>query len=161
VRHTSAAAGTLLLVVHLAGLAAGRFASALLARRLSNSAVIGLCLAAGLFVFPAVLLENLAAASAALFVMGLMFSSTWPSFYAQASRHLADGRDMMPYGSALGNTLGVSLCLFASGALADANLTAAMFFGPAVLWGFGAAYFASPLSREKQRTSADVADDRR
>ncbi len=147
VRGTRPEVGTLLLTVHLLGLVAGRFASAYLGRRLSNSTVIAICLACGLAAVPAVLVPNLAVAAVALFVAGGMFSSTWPSFYAQAAKHLTASRAMMPYGSALGNVLGISLCILASGVLADRSLTAAMFFGPAVLWAFGLLYLASRFGR--------------
>jgi hypothetical protein len=79
--------------------------------------------------------------------MGFMFSSTWPTFYAQMTRHLGRHRNAMAYGANLGSQSGLALCFLASSAIADVNLTASMFFGPCVLWGFGAMYFATRLSR--------------
>lgn len=136
----SAQVGTLALTVHLLGLTAGRFASAWLGHRAGNGTVIALCLATGVFVFPVMFFGNQPAILVSLFVFGLMFSSTWPSFYAAAAEWLPDCRHMMPYGSALGNYVVMGLCILGSSMIADHNLWLAMFFGPAVLWLFGAMY---------------------
>ncbi len=146
VRHLPEATAGLMLVVHLLGLVAGRFISAYLSRRVPNNAIIGVCLASGAFVVPAVLVDLPAVRWASLFVMGFMFSSTWPTFYAQATRHLGEHRDMLAYGANLGSVVGISMCVLVSSTIADFSLTAAVFFGPAVLGVFGAVYFSSRLS---------------
>ena len=140
-------AASLLLTVHLLGLVAGRFASAYLGSRASNNQIIAGCLAAGVFVFPALFAGHWLVRNASLFLMGVMFSATWPTFYAQVSRFLAGHKEMLAYGSGLGNQLGMSLCVLASSLIADANLTLSLLFGPAILWAFGALYYATRLSK--------------
>ena len=146
VRSLSQEAASLLLTLHLCGLVAGRFASAYLGDRLSNNAIIALCLAAGLFVFPALLVDAWPVRNGALFLLGLLFSSTWPTFYAQATGHLREHRALLAYGSSLGNVVGISLCLLLSSLLADRSLLLSLLFGPAVLWLFGACYFTTRLA---------------
>lgn len=137
-----------LLTVHLLGLAGGRFLAAWVSGRWSSRAIILVCLASGVMVFPAILVDNLAIRCVSLAVMGVMFSSTWPSFYAQVARPMRSHREMLAYGSGLGTAAGVSLCLLASSLIADWNLTVSVFFGPVVMWLFGVAFLASPLSRD-------------
>ncbi len=87
----------------------------------------------------------LAVMALCLFVMGGLFSSTWPSFYAQAAVWLRDHRDVLPCASGLGNVLGISLCVFAAGVIADRSMTAALVFGPCVLGAFGLLYLGRGL----------------
>lgn len=145
---------SVLLSVHLAGLVAGRFAAAALADRLSNNAILAICLAAGVFVFPAVLIEAPAVRLPALALMGLMFSSTWPTFYAQATAHLREHRHMLAYGVGLANQAGIAGCVLLSSAIADVDLLGSMWFGPAVLWGFGVVYVTSGMGRSVAVTPA-------
>ena len=79
--------------------------------------------------------------------MGLMFSATWPTFYAQASLHLGRHKDMLAYGSGLGTVLGASLCVLASSFVADFDLTLSLIFGPVILWLFAAVYYTTRLSK--------------
>jgi len=138
---------SLLLTAHLLGLAVGRFVFVYLSDRLSNNRVIGLCLLAGLFVVPAILARHPWAWAAALFGVGWMFSSTWPTYYAQVSRFFSRDPHMLDYGSGLGNALGIALCVWGSSSLAERYPEAALLCGPAALWLFGLLYFLSPLSR--------------
>ena len=63
-----------------------------------------------------------------------MFSSTCPAFYAQAARFFPPhARHLLDYGSALGNAIGIALCVYGSSALAERHLACALRFGPAVL----------------------------
>lgn len=147
----------LLLTVHLLGLIAGRFVFAGAKSHISNNTIIGVCLAAGVFVFPAVLAEHWLVRDAALFLTGVMFSATWPTFYVQVARFWTDHKEMLAYGSSLGNMLGIALCIFVSSVIADYDLMLSLFFGPAILWLFGALYYTTKLSREKEsRENAEV-----
>ena len=156
-RGVSEQAATLALTVHLVGLMAGRFAVALYGGSLSHKTIIALCLAAGLGAFPSLLSPSWPIILAGLFVLGFMFSGTWPTFYAAAAaRWLPDRRRTMPYRSALGNVLGISLCLFVSSALAERHLLAAMFFGPAALWAFGLLYVSyDSIARGRRPVGAE------
>jgi len=147
VRGLSEATAATLFTVHLLGLMTGRFLAAGLGKRVPSNAIIAVCLTAGVFVAPALLLDVPAVRVVSLFLMGFQFSAVWPVFYTQAALHLPGHRDMLAYGANLGSAILMSGCVFVSSAIADANLTAAMFFGPCVLWGFGAMYAASRLSR--------------
>jgi fucose permease len=139
---------SLLLTSHLLGLVVGRFTFVALSDRLTNNLVIGLCLLNGLFIFPALLASSLIGWSLALFGVGWMFSSTWPTYYAQVAHFFPPGsRHLLDYGSGLGSSLGIALCVYASSALAEHHLAAALSFGPGVVWIFGVLYFLSPLSR--------------
>lgn len=149
-RHqASPAQASLLLVAHLIGLACGRFAFTFWGGRLSNNAVIALCLAGGLFALPAALASAPWVWAAALFGVGIQFSSTWPTFYAQVSSRFfpPSTHHLLDYGSGLGNALGIAVCVYASSVLADRSLVLALLFGPTALWLFGVVYFCSPLSR--------------
>lgn len=136
----------LFLSLHLVGLVAGRFASAHLSHRLGNGSIIGLCLSAGVFALPAVLLESPPLIGLSLFLLGFQFSGTWPTFYAQVSRFLPGHRDALAYGSDLGNYVGISACVFVSSWIADHNLLMALLFGPGVLFAFALLYYLTPLS---------------
>jgi len=138
---------SLLLTVHLLGLMAGRFATAYAGARASNKKIIGVCLGAGVFVFPAILIEQWFIRCASLFLLGVMFSSTWPTFYAQVSGFFRDHREMLAYGSSLGNYLGISLCIVLSSVIADYDLRLSLFVGPVVLWLFGVLYYLTCLCR--------------
>ncbi|NLF31941.1 MAG: MFS transporter [Planctomycetes bacterium] len=132
--------GTLALTVHLLGLTAGRFAAAFAGRTVRPGAVIAVCLGAGVFIFPALLTRSLPILFVSLFLLGVMFSSTWPSFYAVATRWLPGALHMMPYGSSLGSFAVMAACIFLSSVIADRSLALSLYFGPAVLWAFGATY---------------------
>jgi predicted MFS family arabinose efflux permease len=146
VRHLTPALAAILLSVHLSGLVAGRFSSAHLSGRFTPNATIGGCLAAGLAIVPFLAVSGWAASVASLFVLGFLFSSTWPTFYAQVSMALRDHPEMLAYGSTLGSYLGIALAVLASSMIADRNLTLSLLFGPALVWGFGLLYFTTPLS---------------
>ncbi len=147
VRGTTETTGTLMLLVHLAGLLAGRLLMIGRGRRLGSGALIGLSLAAGVFAVPLLAVAHSAVGAVSLFGLGFMFSTSWPTFYARAARHMARDRDMLAYGSYLGSNLGVALCILVSSRLADASLTWAVAFGPAVMALFGLVYALSPLAR--------------
>ncbi|MFH1377993.1 MAG: MFS transporter [Planctomycetota bacterium] len=146
-RHLSPTFSALMFSAHLVGLMSGRIVFALLSDRLSANAIIALCLSAGVFVFPAVLADNLIVSGVCLFLLGLMFSATWPVFFAQASAIASDHRDMLAFGAVLGNTIGVQACIAISSIIADRNYVWALYFGPFVLWAFGVLYFTTRLSR--------------
>jgi predicted MFS family arabinose efflux permease len=138
---------SLLLTAHLVGLAVGRFAFVPLNERLGNHRVIALCLAAGVFLVPALLGRSPWVWALGVFGVGWMFSSTWPTYYAQIAPHFADRPAVLDYGSALGNALGIAVCVYGASALAEQFPTAALLVGPAALWVFGAVYFTTALSR--------------
>lgn len=149
VRGWTARTAALLLGAHLLGVAVGRFAFVALDARLSGRAVIALCLLCGLGVVPAVLARTLAVQGIALFFVGVMFSSTWPAFYAQVSpRFPSDASHLLDYGSALGNALGIALLVWLSSVAADVSPAAGLWVGPGALWLFGLLFFLSPLSQE-------------
>ncbi|MCC2672927.1 MAG: transporter, partial [Armatimonadetes bacterium] len=103
VHHVTPEAAGLLLTAHLVGLAVGRFVFVPLNERLGNNRVIALCLAAGVFVAPALLGTSPWMWALGVFGVGWMFSSTWPTYYAQIARHFAGRPAVLDYGSALGN----------------------------------------------------------
>ncbi|HEX2951345.1 MAG TPA: MFS transporter [Armatimonadota bacterium] len=139
-------AASLLLTVHLLGLAAGRLVSVPLNQRVSNNAIIGGCLLAGLAVFPAVFLPHSMLLYPMLFLVGVMFSCIWPTFYAQASLFHQDYPDLFAYGTTFGNALGTAGCVYLSSLIADHNLRLSLLFCPGVLWLFGLIYFTTRLS---------------
>lgn len=148
VEHLSRERAALLLSVHLSGLVIGRFAAAWFSGRVHNNVILAVCLASGAAVFPAVFSHAPAIRWPALVVTGLMFSSTWPTFYAQVAAPLSRHREMLAYGSGFGSFAGVALCVLCSSALADGSLLAGVLFGPIVLWAFAAVYFTSRLARK-------------
>ena len=139
---------SILLTIHMVGLTVGRFAFSWLSGRISNNLIIGCCLLTGLFVFPAALSVDPVIRAGSLFGVGIMFSSTWPTFYAQAARFIPSSqRHLLDLGTGLGCALGIALCVYVSSVLADANLQAGMIAGPAALWIFGVLYYLTRLSR--------------
>jgi len=147
VKQLSAETASLMLTVHLLGLMAGRFLAAGVDRRVSNNTIINFCVACSLFAVPAVLADSWIIRIPALAAAGVMSSATWPTYYAQASAHLPSDRQMLAYGAFIANVLGISVCVLASSAVADLNLTASMFFGPGVFWLFLVLYYARGLHR--------------
>jgi fucose permease len=146
VRGLSPLQADMLLALHLTGLAGGRFVTALSRGRVSNATIIAICLVTGVAVVPAIWAPAPAVYVPAVFLLGLMFSATWPTYYAQVSQLFPLG-DMLAYGAALGNALGIGLCVALSSVIADYSLPAAMVFGPAVLWLFGLLFFGTQLRR--------------
>jgi len=153
-------AASLLLTIHLGGLASGRFLSGALNERVSSNIIIAACLAAGVFVFPVLLSDRLWAIYPALYLMGFMFSSTWPTVYAQVARFHSGHRDMLAYGSSVSNVLGISACVLISSWIADHSLRWSLLSGPGVLWLFGLIYYATRLSAPEvaPEVSAQAAD---
>jgi FHS family L-fucose permease-like MFS transporter len=147
VHGVSPEGSSLLLTAHLAGLAVGRFVFVYLSERLGNNRVIGLCLAAGLSV-SAALLPHPALWALGAFGVGWMFSSTWATYYAQVARFFGARPQLLDYGSALGNAVGIAACVYGASALAERWPPAALLTGPAAMWLFGAVYFLTPLSRK-------------
>jgi fucose permease len=133
--------------VHLAGLAAGRFISAYGLRRLSNNGIIGLCLAGGVFLAPALLFGHPLIRYPSLFAFGFLFSTTWPVFFAQLSARFPGEAGALSYGAGFASTLGVSLSVLGSSYIADVNMTAALLLSPAVMGLFGLVYYSSPLAK--------------
>ncbi|MFP4521400.1 MAG: MFS transporter [Fibrobacterota bacterium] len=138
---------SIFLTVHLVGLMTGRFISANLKEKITNNSIIGACLLTGLFFFPAVYIDHEAVRLVCLFFFGLIFSTTWPTYFAQASGFFSHEKEMFAYGSNLGNFMGFSIALLASSLVADIDLTASLYFGPAMLWLFGVIYYCSGLSK--------------
>ena len=141
----SAERSSLLLTAHLFGVAAGRFA--LMGARLSPNTMIAVCLLAGLSVFPALHSRSYPVLALCLFGVGVMFSGTWPGFYAQAARFFPHSPHLLDYGSAVGSALGIAVCMIGSGLLMARSPALALVSGPVALWLFGLFYFLSPLSR--------------
>jgi fucose permease len=137
----------MMLTIHLCGLVAGRFGSAYVNSKVSNNVILGFCLASGVFVFPGIFTDDLAIRYISLFLFGVMFSTTWPTLYSQVTKHMPEHKDMLAYGSNLGNIMGISLCILLSSMVADYNVTWSVFFGPTVLWIFGIIYYSSRLCR--------------
>lgn len=138
---------SLLLMVHFVGLTLGRFIFSYLSGPLSNNAIIGLCLAFGLGIVPAVHSNLLSLHIIGLLGVGVLYSSTWATFYTQAARLIpAHARHLLDFGTALGNAIGIAFCVYISSALADHNLHLAMYFCVFALYLFGLVYYLSPLS---------------
>jgi hypothetical protein len=57
---------------------------------------------------------------------------------------------MLAYGTGLANQAGIAACVLVSSAIADVSLLTSMWFGPLVLWAFGALYLISGLARERR-----------
>ena len=147
---------SLLLTFHLFGLVVGRFIFAYLSGILSNNIIISLCLIFGLTIFLAIQPTNLTVHLIGLFGIGILYSSTWATFYAQAARFIPPhASHLLDFGTALGNALGIAACVYLSSFIAEISLDWAMIFCVAVLWLFGLVYYASPLAH-KNVTTIDV-----
>lgn len=134
--------------VHLAGLTTGRFISAYGLRRLSSNRIIALCLASAVFVAPALLFGHPLVRYPSLFIFGFLFSTTWPTFFAQLSALFPGEAGALSYGAGFASTLGISLSVVASSVVADSSITAALLLSPAIMLLFGLIHYCSPLSRE-------------
>lgn len=157
VRGFSKEQASWLLSLHLLGLMCGRFISAHFAGRRSNRAIVGICLLCGVAIVPILYSNSMVLLLPALFVLGGMFSSTWPSTYAHLNGPFAHYRAELAYGSALGNNLGFAVFAITSSYLADWSLEAAMLMGPIVLWLFGLLFFFGPLRSETRPIDAEPA----
>ena len=152
VHHYTSEQASLLLTVHLFGLVVGRFIFAYLSGRLSNNTLIAICLGFGVTIFLAIQDAGWFFHLAGLFGIGILYSSTWATFYAQAARFIpAHASHLLDFGTALGNALGIAVCVYFSSVLADISLNAAMIFCVAVLWIFGLVYYLSPIAGKVAR----------
>jgi MFS family permease len=141
---------SLLLTVHVLGLMCGRFAVGLFGERLSNRTIIGICVGAGVALFPCMFIADPYLVSIPLFVYGLTFSATWPTFYAQAARFIPEDRDMLAYTSQLANLVGISACIALSGYIARQSLPWSLVFSVAVMWVFALWFYLGPVSGEPE-----------
>ncbi len=149
VHHYTAQNASLLLTFHLFGLVVGRFVFAYLSGRISNNAIIGICLTFGITIFLAIQETSLTVHLAGLFGLGVLYSSTWATFYAQAARFIPpQASHLLDFGTALGNALGIAVCVYLSSVIAEINLDWAMIFCVGVLWLFGLIYYISPLAHK-------------
>ncbi|MGA1195850.1 MAG: MFS transporter [Candidatus Latescibacterota bacterium] len=152
VHHYTAQNASLLLTFHLFGLVVGRFIFAYLSGRISNNTIIGICLIFGFAIFLAIQETSLTIHLVGLFGIGVLYSSTWATFYAQATRFIPpQASHLLDFGTAFGNALGIAVCVYLSSVIADMNLDWAMIFCVAVLWLFGLVYYLSPLSRQNAK----------
>jgi predicted MFS family arabinose efflux permease len=150
VHHYTAQNASLLLTFHLFGLVVGRFVFAYLSGSLSNNTIIGLCLIFGLTIFLAIQDASFPLHLLGLFGIGILFSSTWATFYAQAARFIPSHTiHLLDFGTALGNAVGIAACVYFSSVIAEFSLDWALIFCVAVLWIFGLVYFLSPLAHKK------------
>jgi predicted MFS family arabinose efflux permease len=149
VHNYSAQNASLLLTFHLFGLVVGRFIFAYLSGSLSNNTIIGICLIFGLTIFLAIQNTSFTLHLAGLFGIGVLYSSTWATFYAQAARFIPPhASHLLDFGTALGNALGIAICVYFSSVIAEISLDWAMIFCVGVLWLFGLVYYLSPLSHK-------------
>lgn len=145
----SAQNASLLLTFHLLGLVLGRFIFAYLSGKWSNNAIIGICLAFGFTIFLAIQETSLTIHLIGLFGIGILYSSTWATFYAQAARFIPpQASHLLDFGTALGNALGIAFCVYLSSVIAETTLDGAMIFCVAALWLFGLIYYLSPLAHK-------------
>ncbi len=138
---------SLLLTIHLLGLMCGRFLTAAFNKKVSNNTIIAFCLSAGVFVFPAIWIDHWLVRNVSLFLLGLTFSATWPTCYAQVTLLLPGHKEILIYGVSFATVIGWSICILISSVIADYNLAASLIFGPVVLWLFGAMYFTTRLAK--------------
>ncbi|MBD3240760.1 MAG: MFS transporter [Chitinivibrionales bacterium] len=134
--------------VHLAGLTAGRFISAYGLRRLTNNRIIALCLASAAFLAPVLLFRQPLIRYPSLFLFGFLFSTTWPTFFAQLSARFPGEAGALSYGAGFASTLGISLSVLVSSFVADSSITAALLLSPLIMLAFGLVHYTSPLSRK-------------
>lgn len=149
VHNYTAQNASLLLTVHLLGLVVGRFIFAYFSGIWSNNTIIGICLIFGLTIFLAIQPLGLTAHIIGLFGIGILYSSTWATFYAQATRFIPpQASHLLDFGTAFGNAVGIAFCVYISSAIAETSLNGAMIFCVAVLWLFGLLYYISPLAKK-------------
>ncbi|MBT5829729.1 MAG: hypothetical protein HOH77_05980, partial [Candidatus Latescibacteria bacterium] len=116
---------------------------------LSNNTIIGICLIFGLTIFLSIQTPSPTLHLVGLFGIGILYSSTWATFYAQAARFIPpNASHLLDFGTAFGNALGIAVCVYFSSVIAETSLDGAMIFCVAVLWLFGLLYYLSPLAHK-------------
>ncbi|HEX2950100.1 MAG TPA: MFS transporter, partial [Armatimonadota bacterium] len=148
---------SILLTIHLLGIAAGRLCSVPLNRRISNHMLIGGCLLAGLAIFPVLTCHSPFVLYPALFLVGVMFSCVWPTYFAQVSQFYQGDQDFFAYSALLGDAIGTAGCVYISSLIADFSLPFSLLFCTGVFWLFGLLYFSSRLSRSPVHSSEHTA----
>lgn len=149
VHQYTAQNASFLLTFHLLGLVVGRFIFAYLSGVISNNTIIGICLIFGLTIFLCIQTASLTFHLIGLFGIGILYSSTWATFYAQAARFIPPhASHLLDFGTALGNALGIAICVYFSSVIAEISLDGAMVFCVVVLWLFGLLYYLSPLAHK-------------
>ncbi len=96
------------LSVMLLGIVAGRFAGFFASRVLGERAIISACLLCLLAAAPAVLSREAAVYLPCFFVLGIVFSATWPTNFALAARRFPHDKTVLSMGAVLGTLAGVN-----------------------------------------------------
>ncbi len=153
--------------VLLLGILGGRVLLTLVSSRLGERTIITLCLACSVFTFPAALATHWAIYLPSLLLNGVVFSATWPAFYALAARSYRADKTFLALGAAFFTLLGTSACIYFSSAVGNAEhrLPLAVILSTAVLLPFAVFLYLTPWGRAlgrvpagDQRLAAAVAD---
>lgn len=153
--------------VLLLGILGGRVLLTLVSSRLGERTIITLCLACSVFTFPAALATHWTIYLPSLLLNGVVFSATWPAFYALAARSYRADKTFLSLGAAFFTLLGTSACIYFSSAVGNAEqrLPLAVILSTAVLLPFAAFLYLTPWGRAlgqmpagDQRLAAAVAD---
>lgn len=146
---TSARWAAVCTMVLLLGILLGRIVLTQLSGRLGERTIIGLCLLCGVFTFPAALARHWTLYLPSLLMTGVMFSATWPAFYALAARTYPAAKTFLALGAAFFTLLGTSACIYFSSAVGnvEARLPLAVILSAAVMLPFAVYLYATPWGR--------------
>ncbi len=146
------------IAIMLGGIVAGRIVFAILSTRLSERAIIALCLACGFSAIPAAFSARPCVFLPALFLTGVFFSATWPAFFGLAARAYPAERTFLSFGSAFFNTLGISGCIYVASVIGnvESRLPHAFVASAAVMALFAFFLFLTPWGRRIGRPTANA-----
>jgi len=146
------------ILVMLAGLAMGRLVFAVLSTRLSERAIVALCMACGFLAVPAAFSAATWVFLPSLLVTGVCFSATWPAFFGLAARAYPGERTFLSFGAAFFTTLGISACIYMVSAIGDVDsrLPHAFVASVAVMAFFACFLFLTPWGRRLGRANASA-----
>ena len=103
------------------GIFIGRTVFAVLSLRLSERAILVVCLFCGLFCVPAAFVANPAIYLPSTFLTGVCFSATWPAFFSLAARTYPVKRTFLGIAALFFSTLGIWSGTFLTSAIGNAQ----------------------------------------
>lgn len=147
VRGLSAVQGNMLLAVCTVGFVAGRFLCSAFSKRLTPRQMIGICGYLLVSIIPALSVSSYPLMLVFFGLLGMAFSTMWPSYFAHLSQVFPEHLGLMGGTAVFATQTGFALCSLITGRLAEFNLAYAIFFGACTMGLFTLLFFVTPVGR--------------
>jgi len=109
------------LILMISGIFVGRIVFALLSRRLSEKAILGICMSCAVFCVPAAFAVGPTAYVPSLFLTGVGFSAVWPAFFGLAARTYPAERTFLSLGAMFFSSVGMWGAVYLASAIGNVD----------------------------------------